>query len=248
MSIQRRALFIDDISKEVIFTDELQEASHDLEDKHEAENTDDKIEPAIHLENANWLPALGYSSKFDGHTFLAGATESGKSYFIKKMILNDRYKRPVILFTNLTKDDESFAGMHENLIKFDPNGENGWDWLLKNQENKIFIFDDIRRNVMYQNYRDKMLEEGRHLNTIVICVNHRLQDWYTTRVALNDCRFIVTFPSSNKGKVKSFLKDEYGLDKQQLHDLFRQTRDSRYMIIHRFAPVCVASTESIFKL
>lgn len=248
MSIQRRALFIDDNSKQVIFSDDLQAAAHQLEDKHEQEDDDDKIEPSITLPEANWLPALGYSSKFDGHTFLAGATESGKSYFIKKMVLNDRYKRPVILFTNLSKDDESFHGMSESLIKFDPSGTHDWDWLLKNQENKILIFDDIRANTMFQNYRDKMLEEGRHINTIVICVNHRLQDWYATRVALNDCRFIVTFPSSNKGKVKNFLKDEYGLDKQQLKDLFRSIRDSRYLIVHRFAPVCVASTDSIFKL
>jgi len=244
MSIQRRALFIDDVSKEVIFTTDLEEAAHKLEDEEEEE----KMQPAIILPDANWLPALGYSSKFDGHTFLAGATESGKSYFIKKMIMNDRYKRDVILFTNLVKDDESFQGMTENLIKFDPSGQYNWDWLLKHDEHKILIFDDIRRNQMFQNYRDKMLEEGRHKNTIVICVNHRLQDWYTTRVALNDCRFVVTFPSANKGNVKRFLKDEYGLDKQQLKDLFKNIRDSRYLIIHKFAPVCVASTDSIFKL
>jgi hypothetical protein len=242
MSIQRRALFIDDISKEVIFTDDLENAANQLEDD------DDKMEVAIHLDNANWLPALGYSSKFDGHTFLAGATESGKSYFIRKMILNDRYHRQVILFTNLSKDDESFQGMTENLIKFDPSGENGWDWLLKNNENKIMIFDDIKRNYMFQNYRDKMLEEGRHFNTVVICVNHRLQDFSITRVALNDCRYLVTFPSANKGNVKRFLKDEYGMLRNQLKDLFRQIKNSRYLIIHKFAPICVASTDSIFKL
>lgn len=248
MSIQRRALFIDDNSKQVIFTDDLQDATKQIEDLNEEEGKEEKLEPSITLPDANWLPALGYSSKFDGHTFLAGATESGKSYFIKKMILNDRYHRPVILFTNLAKDDESFSGMTENLIKFDPEGIHNWDWLLKNDQNKILIFDDIRRNVMYQNYKDKMLEEGRHKNTIVICVNHRLQDYMTTRVALNDCRFIVTFPSANKGNVKKFLKDEFGLDTQQLKDLFKSIRDSRYLIIHKFAPVCVASTDSIFKL
>jgi len=245
MSIQRRALFIDDESKQVIFSDDLNEAADALE---ETENYDEeKIQPVIHDSEANWLPALGYSAKFDGHTYIAGATESGKSYFIKMMVINDRYKRQTVLFTNLANYDESFVGI-EDLIKFDPSTKYNWEWVLQNQRNKIFIFDDITNNKMLENYKNKMLLEGRHTNTVVICVNHNLLDYMITRQALTDCRYMVTFPSSNRGKIRKFLKDEYGLDKQQLKDLWSYTKNSRYLIIHRFAPNALASKDSIFKL
>lgn len=251
-NIPRRALFLDDNSKQVIFSDDLlygfdQKNLKTLEDQEPIEEQE-TLKPIIHENGANWLPALGYSKKFDGHTFLAGATESGKSYFIKKMIMNDKLHRQVILFTNLKTDDESFRGI-EHMVKFNPNGPNNWDWVLKNSANKILIFDDIRNNEIVKHYKDKMLEEGRHINTIVICVNHRLQDWHTTKVALNDCRFIVTFPSSNRGNVKKYLKDEAGLDRKQLNQLMKiATDEGRYLIVHRFAPMALAATESIFKL
>lgn len=245
-NIPRRALFLDDNSKQVIFSDDLLGTSGEEEDEPIEEQ--EILRPVIHEPEANWLPALGYSKKFDGHTFLAGATESGKSYFIKKMVVNDKLHRQVILFTNLKTDDESFKGI-QNMVKFNPSGTHNWEWVMKNCSNKIMIFDDIRNNEIVKHYKDKMLEEGRHMNTIVICVNHRLQDWHATKVALNDCRFIVTFPSSNRGNVKRYLKEEAGLDRKQLNQLMKiATEEGRYLIVHRFAPMALACTESIFKL
>lgn len=245
--IQRRAIFIDDISKKVVFSDDLLELEKQLDNEDE-EDDDEKIEALIQEENAEWLPALGYSLKFDGHTFIAGATESGKSFFIKRMILNDKLHRPVILFTNLTGDDVSFRGI-EDMVKFDPNSNHNWNWVLSNFANKILIFDDIRNNTIIKNFKDKMIEEGRHSNTVVICVNHALKDYYVTKVANNDCRFIVTFPSSNRGHVRKYLKDEIGLTRKQLNRLMKiSNQEGRYLIIHKFTPNAIATTESIFKL
>jgi hypothetical protein len=226
--MQRRALFIDDKSKTVIFSDEI-EGSY------------------MNLPEAMWLPALGYSKAFDGHIFVSGATESGKTYFIKKMVQNDRYKRNIVLFTNLESDDPSFRGL-EDMKKFHSKNVD-WDWIKSNDTNKILIFDDIQKNDDFKRYRDKMLEEARHKNTIVICVNHRLQDWYNTMVALNECRFVVTFPCSNKGNVFRYLKNEFEMDRNELNAILdRACSEGRYLIVHRFHPVCLASTESIFKL
>lgn len=244
----RRAMFLDDNTKRVIFSDDLLEIESEEEDETLAKSEEKMMIPVIHENGAHWLPALGYSKKFDGHTFIAGATESGKSYFIKQMIVNDKLHRPVILFTNLQSEDESFRGI-KNMVKFNSNGPNNWDWVMKNQHNKIMVFDDIRNNEIVRHYKDKMLEEGRHVNTIVICVNHSLRDWLVTKVANNDCRFVVTFPSSNRGHVKKYLKDEIGLDRKQLDRLMKiSNREGRYLIIHKFAPNAIATTESIFKL
>lgn len=246
--VQRRAIFIDDISKQVVFSDDLLELEKQYENEEEEEDDDDKIIPLIQEENAEWLPALGYSMKFDGHTFIAGATESGKSFFIKRMIMNDKLHRPVILFTNLTGDDVSFRGIQE-MTKFDPNSKYNWEWVLQNYANRILIFDDIRNNTIIKNFKDKMIEEGRHSNTVVICVNHALKDWNITKVAHNDCRFIVTFPSSNRGHVRKYLKDDMGLSKKQLNRLMKvSNKEGRYLILHKFTPNAIATTESIFKL
>lgn len=247
--VQRRAIFLDDVSKTVIFSDDLVNLEREMLDREEEDlEEEETLDPVIHDSSAQWLPALGYSKKFDGHTFIAGATESGKSYFIKNMVRNDKLFRPAILFTNLKTEDESFRGIPD-LIKFDPRGTYNWKWVLDNVQNKILIFDDIRNNDIVRNFKDKMLEEGRHTNTVVICVNHALRDWHVTKVAHNDCRYVVTFPSSNRGHVRKYLKDEIGLNRRQLNKLMKiANSEGRYLIIHKFTPNAIATTESIFKL
>lgn len=224
-------VFIDANSKEIIFSD--------------------MNDPWIHLKDAYWIPALGYRLKeFDGHTYIAGATNAGKSYYIQQMILNDKRKRIPIVFTDLEAKDKTFDKM--NFIKFEgdsPEGKYTWEWLEKNKENRIMIFDDSEDNPSFTAFRNKMLKEGRHMNTIVICVNHKLNDWYKTNTPLNECEYIVTFPGSNKGNVLKYLKNELGMEPNIRNAIAKvATDEGRHLVIHKHYPQMIATTESIFRL
>lgn len=224
-------VFIDAKSKEIIFSD--------MED------------PWIHLKDSYWIPALGYRLKeFDGHTYIAGATNAGKSYYIQQMILNDKKKRIPIVFTDLDSKDKTFDKMHFITFEGDKDGgKYNWEWLEQNKKGKIFIFDDSEDNPKYTEFRNKMLKEARHLDTIVICVNHKLNDWYKTNTPKNECEFIVTFPGSNKGDVIKYLKNELGLDPKARNMIANvATTEGRHLVIHKHYPQMIATTESVFRL
>lgn len=223
-------LFIDDTSKRLFQADEL-----------------DNVQS--HLTKAFWVPALGYNA-WDGHVYVAGATGAGKSYLIRKMINNDKKKRKCILFTDLKNDDPAFDGM--NVEKYDTKEHKDpleSEWLRQQEPNKILIFDDVQFNTAQIKYRDFMLEKGRHLQSVVICVNHKLQDYYQTKVPLNDAKYVITFPCANKGSVIRYLKNELEMNRKFMDDILDiALEEGRHLIIHKHSPNCIATTESIFKV
>lgn len=201
-----------------------------------------------HFPGAFWIPMLGaHSKKFDGHIYVAGATNSGKSYLIQQIILNDKKKRRPILFTDLQQRDETFDKMEFDT--FEEKGLKNWEWVKLNIQDRILIFDDVQFNKNILKFQDEMLEKARHHNCVVICVNHRLQDYHRTKVALNDCSYICTFPCSNKGNVFRYLEYELALDKFLNKEILEiACREGRHLIVHKFMPQMIATTESIFKM
>lgn len=200
----------------------------------------------IFVKGAYLIPALGYND-FDGHVYISGATGAGKSYFIRKMVDKDKKGRRCVLFTDLDKEDPAYEGM--NYVKYNKDGPYNNEWLKKNQANKIMIFDDVQYNDEVNEYRDKLLEKGRHLNIIVVCVNHKLQDYWSSKVPLNECRYVVCFPCSNRGSAAKFIKSELELNKHRVDNILSKVCDEgRHMIVHRFSPNFIAGTKSIFKV
>lgn len=226
----KEALLIDNDSKQIIFTTDLKE------DNNEFWN-----------ENSDFVPLLGYN-EWDGHIYISGATNAGKSYFIKKIIQNDKKKRPVILFTDLENKDPSLEDI--NYVKFDEkNPEADSNWLKDHQENCIMVFDDVQFNEDLLQYRDKMIEKGRHKGVVVICVNHKTRGWAKTMVPLNDCKWIICFPNSNRGSCFNYLKDELHINNKKNEAILDQiSKEGRQMIIHKFSPNFVAGSRSIIKV
>lgn len=198
----------------------------------------------VRKEGAMWIPAVGIEgSKWDGHVYIAGATNSGKSYLINKILETDKHKhsRDRFMFTDLKEKDESITSEYKKY------GERGVDnaYIGGHVDNSMFIFDDVT-NPEALRLRDKLIEKGRHRKATVVCVNHRLRDGQNTRKAINDSRYIVTFPSSNRGAVGGFMRDYMQMNLNDVRDSLKKTFDerSRHLVFHMHHPNAVATSES----
>jgi len=187
------------------------------------------------------IPALG-AAKWDGHIYVSGATGAGKSYLIKQIVMHDEKKREVIVFSDLP-NDESFKELYESglIVSLE---EAMTENPVDPYNNKIVIFDDCTRDDAIT-IRDHLLEKGRHQNTVVICVNHKLREWKATRGPLNEARYVIMFPSANKLSVVKFL-DSMGLDHKIRDQIIKlSNEDGRYLIYHQFNPNALFTQRTI---
>jgi hypothetical protein len=199
------------------------------------------------------IPALGYNA-FDGHTYVSGATESGKSFLINKMLMNDRRKRNAFLFTDLKKRDKSFMPMFDSgrLKIVRDRASDPWEADFREFQAKvdgsILIFDDVS-DPSHLKLRDNALLKGRHRDVIVIAVNHKLRNWLATIHLLTDAKYIVGFPSSNRGTILKYVKEEFGVSGKVARFVIKKAlEDGRQISFHRFAPNVVATQKSIIRL
>lgn len=185
-----------------------------------------------HYNGAYILPLLGVL-KWDGHIYVSGATGAGKSYLIRQIIENDTSTRKIYLFSNVT-DDPSLKGLVLN--KYNPETDS-----LKDS---ICIFDDFDDRTL----RDDILEKGRHYNCVAVCVNHRHREWRQTMKPLNESKYVVLFPSANKGTVVKEMT-QLGMNRNQRNAIISLAQhDGRYMILHQHAPNAIVTAQSIVRL
>lgn len=134
------------------------------------------------------------------------------------------------------------------MIKIDLKTEDDLLNLPSNEElkNCVCLFDDIDSfpseiSDFLNNYRDIILESGRHNNITVLSTSHQLYNWSKTRVILNEAEMVGLFPHSNKRSAMIFLKDRMGLNKNQIDNIINECMNcSRFLICKTsFPQMCI---------
>lgn len=218
----------------------------------------DKIKEAekrkLEFDDAYLVPALGLR-KWDPHIFISGSTGSGKSYIAKQMLMHDRKRRKLYLVTDLEKPDSSLLELWDRGMKrivFDRTKGQYGKYPVAHVDGvdfngAIILFDDINdKNVEAYDFRDDLLERGRHYMITVVCITHKLRDWNRTRTPRNECGTIIIFPSSNTAAAQFYLKEVLEIPKKMRQSLIETSnKEGRHMILSSHYPNYIATAKSI---
>lgn len=199
------------------------------------------------------IPLIGQNKEsFDRSIFLCAPSGAGKTFMAKLIIEQDLKKRPVVLFSKII-DDESMASLEElktpadkkeRLIKIPLLCEDDLMDLPPEDDLKdtICVFDDLdafkTEIAQYiREYRDSLLECGRHKNITCICTSHLLNNYNKTRIMLNEAEIVILFPSSNRRHSSLFLRDRLGLEKNEREFLIEKSQKAgRFLALKMSSP------------
>ncbi|MDR3666727.1 MAG: hypothetical protein P4L35_07790 [Ignavibacteriaceae bacterium] len=173
---------------------------------------------------------LGYGEKFmicppedpvkTLRVYIAGMTESGKSYIVKD-IVNCYHalfpKRKLYVISKLKKDD-TLDSANAKLVRIDPNSFLTDAPKLEeftNKEGSVIIFDD------FDSFEPKLLkiittfindccQMGRHEKISTIIATHHITNYSKSAVMLSECNLYVLFPQATVKRKLQYILENYG--------------------------------------
>jgi len=176
--------------------------------------------------------------------YVSGPSGSGKSTYCARYCLEARKMWPdvrIVIFSRVDNDPVL------DIKEIAPERFKITDDFIDNPPQRdafadaIVLMDDIdtipnkKLADAVRQFRDDLLETGRHTNTTVISTSHLIQNWGKTRGTLNEATSVTFFPrSSSAYYVKKFLKEHAGLSPKQIQRVL--DLPSRWVTVYRSAP------------
>lgn len=158
--------------------------------------------------------------------YVPAPSGSGKSTFIGMYLkeLRAKYKkRPIYIFSRVEEDKPLDQFSNTYRIPLTRKTFEKEPLEIENFKNAIMIFDDIdtildKPLVKYiRNFRDDVLETGRHYDITIISTSHIITNFLATRTLINEANAIVLFPKgSSFYAVSNFLERYMGFSKAQI--------------------------------
>lgn len=210
------------------------------------------------------IPAIGNNpTPFDRSILLVGPSGAGKSFLAKKIMLHDKRQRPVVLFSKV-EDDPSLKEIQKQ--KLDDEKSRLIVVPLHTADDIVNVpcEDDLKRSITFfddidalggesgefmRDFRDSLLEAGRHKNITTMSTSHILNNYGKTRTLLNEAEWVFCFPNASRISCNTFLKDRLGLEKADRdHFIERAARAGRYLGAKMSAPNLLIHQKGIILL
>lgn len=165
--------------------------------------------------------------KHSERIYVSAPSGSGKSTWIGNYLTEIRKakggkKREIFLFSRV-EEDKPLDKHNPVRIPLERSTFDTDPLQPEDFENSVVIFDDIdtlmdKPLLKYlQEFRDDLLECGRHYGITTISTTHQILNFRETRKLLNEANAVVIFPRSNGAyQIRIFLEKYMGFEKDQI--------------------------------
>ena len=180
--------------------------------------------------------------KYSERLYVPAPSGSGKSTWVGmylKMLRIQNPKRKIVIFSRVAEDEP--LDRFSNLERIDLNDFATNPPQVEEFKNQILIFDDIDTILdksivrILRQFRDDVLEVGRHFKITCISTSHIITNFMATRTLINEAQAVVVFPKGGSyGQIRGFLDRYMGFDKQLIEHL--RTLPTRWIYIHKEYP------------
>jgi len=183
---------------------------------------------------------------------IAGASGSGKSYYVNQYIKNYRkaYKKRPIYFFSVLGEDKSIDAKVVKRVALNET------WIsepltIDDVKDSLVVFDDVEqikdKGIKEQVFKfiNECLTTGRHTNTSVFLIVHYTNKPYIQSM-LMECHTFTYFPRGSNRSTNYALESYIGVDKKEIK--YIKTLNTRWATIYKQFPNCVMTERELFML